>query len=123
MGQGLLCVGLTTLDVAARPIDALPPAETTTLVERIALAPAGTAAGAALVAARLGVKTALAGAVGDDAAGGLVRAVLGEQGVDLSLLARLAGVPTPRADGQTSTPWAPVTGRRSARPGWRRSVA
>jgi sugar/nucleoside kinase (ribokinase family) len=46
------------------------------------------------VAARLGVPTALASAVGDDAAGGLVRAVLGEAGIDLSLLAKLAGVPT-----------------------------
>jgi sugar/nucleoside kinase (ribokinase family) len=94
MGEGLLCVGLTTLDVLARPIDALPQAETTTLVEQIALAPAGTAAGAALVAARLGVRTALAGAVGEDAAGTLVRAVLGDAGVDLRLLQRLSGVPT-----------------------------
>ena len=94
MGRGLLCVGLTTLDVLARPIDALPQAETTTLVEQIALVPAGTAGGTALVAALLGVRTALASAVGDDAAGGLVRTVLAEHGVDLSLLARLAGVPT-----------------------------
>jgi sugar/nucleoside kinase (ribokinase family) len=94
MGQGLLCVGLTTLDVLARPIDTLPQAETTTLVEQIVLVPAGTAGGTALVAARLGVKTQLASATGDDAAGGLVRAVLSEHGVDLSLLTRLGGVPT-----------------------------
>jgi sugar/nucleoside kinase (ribokinase family) len=94
MGEGLLCVGLTTLDVTARPIDALPAAETTTLVDQITLAPAGTAAGAAFVAARLGVKTALAGAVGEDAAGMLVRTVLAEQGVDVGLVGRLAGVPT-----------------------------
>lgn len=94
MGQGLLCVGLTTLDILARPIDALPEGETTILVEQIAMAPAGTAAGAALVAARLGVRTALAGAVGEDTAGALVRSVLTQQGVDLALLARLAGVPT-----------------------------
>jgi sugar/nucleoside kinase (ribokinase family) len=94
MGEGLLCVGLTTLDVTARPIDALPAAETTTLVEQITLAPAGTAAGAAFVAARLGVKTALAGVVGEDAAGTLVRTVLAEQRVDISLVARMPGVPT-----------------------------
>jgi sugar/nucleoside kinase (ribokinase family) len=94
MGQGLLCVGLTTLDIVARPIDALPTAETTTLIERITLVPAGTACGTALVAARLGVKTALASATGDDAAGGLVRNVLAKQGVDLSLVAELPGVPT-----------------------------
>jgi sugar/nucleoside kinase (ribokinase family) len=94
MGHGLLCVGLTTLDIAARPIDALPEAETTTLVEKIALAPAGTAGGTALVAARLGVRTALASATGDDAAGTLVRSVLEAEGVDLALLARLEGAPT-----------------------------
>jgi sugar/nucleoside kinase (ribokinase family) len=94
MGEGLLCVGLTTLDVSARPIEALPAPDTTALVEQITLAPAGTAAGAALVAARLGVKTALAGAVGDDPAGTVVRSVLGEHGVDLSCLQRLEGAPT-----------------------------
>jgi sugar/nucleoside kinase (ribokinase family) len=94
MGQGLLCVGLTTLDIAARPIDALPGAETTTLVEQVALAPAGTAGGTALIAARLGVRTALASATGDDPAGMLVRSVLEVEGVDLSLLARLEATPT-----------------------------
>ena len=94
MGHGLLCIGLTTLDVLARPIDALPDAETTTLVEQVILAPAGTAGGTALVAAKLGVRTALASAVGDDAAGALVRAVLTEHGVDTSLLATLAATPT-----------------------------
>jgi sugar/nucleoside kinase (ribokinase family) len=94
MAEGLLCVGLTTLDVTARPIDALPTSESTTLVDQITLAPAGTAGGTALIAARLGVGVSLASATGDDAAGGLVRAVLGEHGVDLRLLARLEGVPT-----------------------------
>ena len=61
MGEGLLCIGLTTLDMVARPIDALPSGEGTRLIEGIAVAPAGTAAGAAMIAARLGVKTALAG--------------------------------------------------------------
>jgi sugar/nucleoside kinase (ribokinase family) len=91
MAEGLLCIGLTTLDVAARPIDALPSAETTTLVDRITLAPAGTACGAALVAATLGVKTALAGAVGDDTAGRLVWMELTDAGVDTDLLATLPG--------------------------------
>ena len=42
MRQGLVTIGLTTLDVVARPIDALPDSESTSLVEGIALAPAGT---------------------------------------------------------------------------------
>jgi len=94
MRQGLVTIGLTTLDVVARPIDALPDSESTSLVEGIALAPAGTAGGAAYVAARLGLKVRLISAVGDDLAGRMVRLAFDEAGVDTSLLETLAGVPT-----------------------------
>lgn len=94
MGTGLLCIGLTTLDVVARPIDRLPSGEGTTLIEGIAVAPAGTAAGAAMVAARLGVETRLAGSVGDDLMGRIVRMALAEQGVGLDLLQTMPGFPT-----------------------------
>jgi sugar/nucleoside kinase (ribokinase family) len=94
MRQGLVSIGLTTLDVVARPIDALPEAESTVLIEGVALAPAGTAAGAAYVAAKLGVDVALIGAVGDDLAGRFVRLALDEAGVDTSLLEIQAATPT-----------------------------
>jgi len=94
MRNGLVTIGLTTLDVVARPIDALPDSEGTTLVDGIALAPAGTAGGAAYVAARLGLKVKLISAVGDDLAGRLVRLAFDEAGVDTSLLESQAGVPT-----------------------------
>ncbi|HZC16666.1 MAG TPA: carbohydrate kinase family protein [Caulobacteraceae bacterium] len=86
MKRGLVSAGLTTLDVVARPIDTLPEFESTVLVEGIALAPAGTAAGAAYVAAKLGMDAALIGAVGDDLAGRFVRMALDEAGVDTALL-------------------------------------
>nr|WP_314525638.1 PfkB family carbohydrate kinase [uncultured Brevundimonas sp.] len=92
--NGLICIGLTTLDVVALPIDALPADEGTTLVERIVLAPAGTAAGAAMVAATLGLKSRLASAVGGDLTGRVVRMALEEQGVDLSLTETLPDLPT-----------------------------
>jgi sugar/nucleoside kinase (ribokinase family) len=94
MGDGLLCIGLTTLDMVARPIDVLPEGEGTRLVEGIAVAPAGTAAGAAMVAARLGVKTALAGSIGADFMGRVVRLGLEEQGVDTGLLQVMDAFPT-----------------------------
>ena len=94
MSKGLLCIGLTTLDVVARPIDALPSGEGTTLIEGIAMAPAGTAAGAAMVAATLGVRTSLAGTVGDDLMGRVVRMGLEERGVDVALLDVMDGFPT-----------------------------
>jgi sugar/nucleoside kinase (ribokinase family) len=94
MRQGLVTIGLTTLDVVARPIDALPADESTSLVEGIALAPAGTAGGAAYVAATLGLKVTLISAVGDDLAGRMVRLAFDEAGVDTTLLETRTSVPT-----------------------------
>src|ERR1700709_830458 len=91
MNTGLLAIGLTTLDINAYPIDALTHTERAPLIQGVVCAPAGTAAGAALVAARLGVRVRLAGAVGDDMNGLFVRAGLDAVGVDTSLLATRAG--------------------------------
>jgi sugar/nucleoside kinase (ribokinase family) len=94
MAVELLCVGLTTLDVAAHPVDELPADDAVALVEHAALAPAGTAGGTALVAARLGVRTALASLVGADAAGHAVRMLLELEGIDTRLLGTHAALPT-----------------------------
>lgn len=90
----LLCVGLTTLDVVGRPITEIPANEGGALIEQIACAPAGTAAGAACVAARLGVKTGLAGSIGSDLTGKFVRFGLEDEGVDTVLLQTVPGAPT-----------------------------
>lgn len=90
----LLTVGLTTLDVTVRPVDALPPGGEGRLVESIALSPAGTAAGTAYVAQTLGLSTAVASAVGNDPQGRVVRDMLGSAGVALDLLAVDATMPT-----------------------------
>lgn len=106
MGAGLVCVGLTTLDIAGRPIDRIPEKGGTTLIEGAALSPAGTAGGAALVAATLGMTTSIVSAVGDDAAGRLVRSEFERSGVDTRLLATHAGrrtsttILTIRSDGE-----------------------
>jgi sugar/nucleoside kinase (ribokinase family) len=94
MAHDLLCLGLTTLDIVALPINALPEGEATILVDKIGLAPAGTAGGAALVAATLGLKVALASAVGDDQAGRFVRLALREAGVDITFLETRPDRPT-----------------------------
>ena len=91
---GLLCIGLTTLDVIALPIDALPENEGTTLIKRIVAIPAGTAGGAAMVAAALGVETYLAASIGGDLVGRFVRMALEEQGVNTSLLEVMPEMPT-----------------------------
>jgi sugar/nucleoside kinase (ribokinase family) len=94
MAEGLLCVGLATVDILARPVESLPTSETVEIIDAIRLVPAGTAGGMALVARRLGVRTRLCSAVGADAAGKLARLVYQEHGVDLSLLATARDMPT-----------------------------
>jgi sugar/nucleoside kinase (ribokinase family) len=91
MTTGLLTIGLTTLDIVAHPIDALTHTERAIIIDGIACAPAGTAGGAALVAAKLGVPTKIVGAVGDDMIGGFVRLGFEAVGVDTSLLATRRG--------------------------------
>jgi sugar/nucleoside kinase (ribokinase family) len=86
MNSGLVTIGLTTLDINAHPIETLTHTERALLIEGITCAPAGTAAGAALVAAKLGLSVKLVGAVGDDMTGGFVRLGLEQVGVDVSLL-------------------------------------
>jgi sugar/nucleoside kinase (ribokinase family) len=93
-GDGsLLCVGLTTVDIVAAPV-ALEAFEGTRLIRTLAMAPAGTAAGAAMVAARLGAPTRLFGGVGDDATGRFALAELAHEGVDVSLVTVMEGVGT-----------------------------
>jgi sugar/nucleoside kinase (ribokinase family) len=88
---GLLAIGLTTLDIVAHPVDALTHTERAILIDGIACVPAGTAGGAAMVAARLGVPTKIVGAVGDDLIGAFVRLGFESVGVDVGLLATKAG--------------------------------
>ncbi|HEY0595449.1 sugar kinase [Sphingopyxis sp.] len=82
----LLAVGLTTIDIAVHPVASLPEGETGQIVEKIVLSPAGTAGGTALVAQKLGLRTAIASAVGDDPQGQLIRSMFDAAGVDTSLL-------------------------------------
>ena len=91
MKSGLLTIGLTTLDIVAHPIDALTHTERAILIDGIACVPAGTAGGAAMVAAKLGVPTKIVGAVGDDMIGAFVRLGFESVGVDTSLLATRPG--------------------------------
>ncbi|HLK26550.1 MAG TPA: PfkB family carbohydrate kinase [Caulobacteraceae bacterium] len=87
MSCRLVAIGLTTLDVVAGVVDELTHTERARMIEGVACAPAGTAAGAALVAAKLGMAVTLVGAVGDDMTGTFVRLGLEQVGIDTSLLA------------------------------------
>jgi sugar/nucleoside kinase (ribokinase family) len=104
-----LCAGVHVLDVLVRPVEAIPEGQGGELVEEIRITAAGSAGGTALVLARLGAQVKSAGAIGTDAAGDMLLALLKRDGVDTGLLAR-------RDDVQTSASVLPIrpSGERPA---------
>ncbi len=104
-----LCLGVHVLDVLVRPVESLPE-DGGALVEQIRLTAAGSAGGTALVLAKLGAEVRSAGAVGTDAAGDMLLALLERDGVDTSLLLR-------REEVQTSASVLPIR-PDGGRPAW-----
>ena len=83
-----LCMGVHVLDVLVRPVEAIPEGHGGELVEEIRITAAGSAGGTALVLAKLGASVRSAGAIGRDAAGDMLVALLERDGVDTELLVR-----------------------------------
>ena len=104
-----LCAGVHVLDVLVRPVEAIPEGQGGELVEEIRITAAGSAGGTALVLAKLGAEVKSAGAIGTDAAGDMLVALLERDGVDTELLVR-------RDDVQTSASVLPIrpSGERPA---------
>jgi sugar/nucleoside kinase (ribokinase family) len=104
-----LCAGVHVLDVLVRPVRAIPEGQGGELVEQIRITAAGSAGGTALVLAKLGAQVKSAGAIGTDAAGDMLLALLVRDDVDTGLLAR-------RDDVQTSASVLPIrpSGERPA---------
>jgi sugar/nucleoside kinase (ribokinase family) len=104
-----LCAGVHVLDVLVRPVERIPEGQGGELVEEIRVTAAGSAGGTALVLAKLGAEVKSAGAIGTDAAGDMLLALLERDGVDTGLLVR-------RDDVQTSASVLPIrpTGERPA---------
>lgn len=82
--MSVLCVGQIVADIVVRPVNNLPAPGTMDLVEDLQLVTGGCAANTASVLAKLGVKTAIAGAVGSDSLGEAMVANLAGFGVDVS---------------------------------------
>jgi sugar/nucleoside kinase (ribokinase family) len=104
-----LCAGVHVLDVLVRPVEQIPEGQGGELVEEIRITAAGSAGGTALVLAKLGAQVKSAGAIGTDAAGDMLLALLERDGVDTGLLVR-------RDDVQTSASVLPIrpSGERPA---------
>jgi sugar/nucleoside kinase (ribokinase family) len=102
-------MGVHVLDVLVRPVEEIPEGQGGELVEQIKITAAGSAGGTALTLAKLGAEVRSAGAIGTDAVGEMLVALLERAGVDASLLVR-------RDDVQTSASVLPIrpSGERPA---------
>jgi sugar/nucleoside kinase (ribokinase family) len=89
-----IAMGVHVLDVLVRPVDSIPEGQGGQLVDEIRMTAAGSAGGTALVLAKLGADVRSAGAIGTDALGDMLVALLERDGVDASLLVRRDGVQT-----------------------------
>ncbi|MFI6567306.1 carbohydrate kinase family protein [Streptomyces sp. NPDC050534] len=91
----LLVIGDVNPDVVLGPVGGLEFGQREQLVEHGRLVLGGSAAIMACGAARLGLRVAFAGRVGDDAAGAFVRQALASRGVDVGHLVVDPQLPTP----------------------------
>src|SRR5262245_2227892 len=78
----VVCLGILVADAVGRPVDGLPPTGTLGAIGEITLQAGGCALSTASALARLGLGSAVAGLVGEDALGDFLLARLDERGVD-----------------------------------------
>ncbi len=81
-------VGLTILDIAGRPVEAIPAGGGVAFIDEIRMNPAGTAAGAVMSAAKLGIACATVACLGNDEMGDLIIAFYRRLGIDCSMVQR-----------------------------------
>jgi sugar/nucleoside kinase (ribokinase family) len=81
-------VGFTTLDISGRPVHALPDGGAIAFLEEIRMNPAGTAAGAVMNAAKLGIKTSATFCVGQDEMGDFIHDRFARLGIDCTTAQR-----------------------------------
>ncbi len=84
----VVAMGVHVLDVLVRPVEEIPEGQGGQLVEQIRMTAAGSAGGSALILAKLGARVRSAAAIGTDALGDQLLALLERDGVDTSLVVR-----------------------------------
>jgi sugar/nucleoside kinase (ribokinase family) len=82
----VVCAGIVVVDHLAAPVDALPAAGQLVLTDECFLSIGGCASNVAVDLARMGVRAAIAGCVGNDSFGQFARGVLEQHGVDTHCL-------------------------------------
>ena len=90
----VVCFGVHILDVLGRPVSEIPPGQHSVIIDEIRATAAGTAAGASVDLAKLGVRVQNVGAIGDDMLGDIVLTLLKDYGVETDLISRLVGQTT-----------------------------
>lgn len=94
MSARVVCLGPQIIDILVRPVTEIPSGQNGALLEEARITAAGTAAGTAVDLAKLGGQVTSIGAIGDDAAGRLIRMLLDDHGVDSSGLVVKPGLQT-----------------------------
>src|SRR5215218_9955178 len=84
----VIAMGVHVLDVLVRPVEEIPEGQGGQLVEQIRMTAAGSAGGTALILAKLGARVRSAAAIGSDALGDQLLALLERDRVDTSLVVR-----------------------------------
>jgi sugar/nucleoside kinase (ribokinase family) len=92
----VLCVGILVADLFASPMERLPVEGELLVVDELSLQAGGCAANTAVDLAKLGVRAAVVGRVGDDVFAGFVRQWLTARGVDASGISTSSKLPTSR---------------------------
>lgn len=90
----ILCAGIVVADHVCAPIPHVPAAGELVMTDRMILTIGGCAANAAVDMSRMGLRPVIAGRVGDDAFGRIVKAMLDENKIDTSALRVTPGQPT-----------------------------
>ena len=85
MDDLVICTGMSVLDVPIRGLETINPTRESNRAERIGINLGGDAVNEAVVLTRLGVRTRLYSALGDDNAGKVIAFLLDDAGVDRSL--------------------------------------
>src|SRR5687768_3881380 len=94
MNPDVLCAGIVVADHVCTPISHLPAAGELVMADGMLLTIGGCAANAAVDLAKMGVRAAVVGRVGQDLFGRIVTDLLKECGVDVSLVRASAALDT-----------------------------
>lgn len=92
--QTVAVVGVHVLDTHVLRVESIPEGSSGALVDTIRVSPAGTAGGTGVVLARLGAEVHSIGALGQDAIGDTLLALLAREGLDTTRLMRKPEVQT-----------------------------